>query len=121
MRYRCLLVDDSARFVRSARRLLGREGVDVVAVAATRAEAITAAGAAAVDFSLIDVQLAGDNGAAVADALARRGVGGRIVLVSALDAEDVAELVAGSAAVGFVAKAHLSRAAIERVLAGRPD
>jgi DNA-binding NarL/FixJ family response regulator len=118
MRYRCLLVDDSEQFLQSAQRLLRREGVVVVGVAATGAEAISAAAAGEVDFSLVDVHLAAENGGAVADALASRGLGGRILLVSTLDADDVADLVEGSAAVGFVPKGQLCLSAIEAALAG---
>jgi DNA-binding NarL/FixJ family response regulator len=117
MRYRCLLVDDSEQFLQSAQRLLRREGVLVVGVAATGAEALTAAAGREVDFSLVDVNLAAEDGAAVADALASRGLGGRILLVSTLDADDVADLVETSAAVGFVPKAELCLSAIENALA----
>jgi len=117
MSYRCLLVDDNEQFRQSAQRLLRREGVDVVAVASTGAEALAAAAAADVDVSLVDVNLAdGEDGTAVADALAARGLGGRILLVSTLDADDVAELVDVSAAVGFVPKAQLGLDAIEAAL-----
>ena len=71
MNLRCLIVDDSERFVRSARRLLEREGATVVATATTGAEAIAAAATLEVDVSLVDVQLGGESGARVADALAR--------------------------------------------------
>jgi DNA-binding NarL/FixJ family response regulator len=117
MRYRCLLVDDSEQFLQSAQRLLCREGVVVVGMAATGAEAITAASGGEIDFSLVDVHLAAENGGEVADALASRGLGGRILLVSTLDADDVADLVEASAAVGFVPKAQLCLSAIERALA----
>lgn len=116
MPYRCLLVDDNALFLEAARRLLGREGVDVVATASTAAGAVAAAAAHRVDFSLVDIQLGADHGTVLAGELAARRLGGRILLISALAAPDVAELVAASAAEGFVSKETLSRAAIERVL-----
>ncbi|GIF68663.1 response regulator [Asanoa ishikariensis] len=106
-----LIVDDSERFVRSARRLLEREGA-VVATAATGAEAIAVAAALSVDVSLVDVQLGTESGPRVADALAARGLGGRILLISTRGADDLADLLAGSAAVGFVPKSDLSVAAI---------
>lgn len=112
MNLRCLIVDDSERFVRSARRLLEREGATVVATATTAAEAIAAAATLEVDVSLVDVQLGAESGARVADALARRGLGGRILLISTRGADDLADLLAGSAAVGFVPKSDLSVAAI---------
>ncbi|WP_245870866.1 response regulator [Asanoa hainanensis] len=110
-----LIVDDSERFVRSARRLLEREGA-VVATAATGAEALAVAGALPVDVSLVDVQLGAENGASVADALAAARLGGRILLISTRGADDLADLLAGSAAVGFVPKSDLSVAAIEAAL-----
>jgi len=116
MRYRCLLVDDSELFVRAARSLLQREGLDVVATASTAAEAVAAAAAHPVDVSLIDIQLGPDDGTVLADELVRRRLGGRVLLVSALDRDDVADLVAASSADGFVPKDQLGRAAIERAL-----
>jgi len=112
---RCLIVDDSERFARSARRLLEREGA-VVATATTGAEALAVAATLEVDVSLVDVQLGSESGARVADAMAARGLGGRILLISTRGADDLADLLAGSAAVGFVPKSDLSVAAIEAAL-----
>ncbi|MEV4538159.1 response regulator [Asanoa sp. NPDC049518] len=111
MNLRCLIVDDSERFVRSARRLLEREGA-VVTTASSSAEALAAAAALEVDVSLVDVQLGAESGARLADELAAQGLGGRILLISTRGADDLADLVAGSAAVGFVPKSDLSVAAI---------
>ena len=52
MALRCLIVDDSSRFLRAARVLLEGEGIAVVGVAATAAEALTRAGLA--DRSRLD-------------------------------------------------------------------
>ncbi|MFI7609170.1 response regulator [Micromonospora sp. NPDC049366] len=117
MTYRCLLVDDNERFLRSARRLLEREGATVVATVTSGADAIATAGGAEIDVSLVDVKLGGESGATVADDLARRGLGGRILLVSTLGEEEVLDLVTRSAAVGFVPKSALSVAAIDAALA----
>ena len=40
MALRCLIVDDSAPFLAAARKLLEREGISVVGVASTSAEAL---------------------------------------------------------------------------------
>ena len=47
MRMRCLLVDDNAAFLSSARTLLDRQGVMIVGAASTSAEALRLAAAAA--------------------------------------------------------------------------
>ncbi|MEV4756342.1 response regulator [Micromonospora sp. NPDC049559] len=120
MTYRYLIVDDSERFLRSARRLLEREGATVVAAVSTGDDAIAAATATPVDVSLVDVYLGGENGADVADALSRRGLGGKILLVSTRAAEDVVDVVTQSAAVGFLPKSDISVAAIRAILTPAP-
>src|SRR5438270_14003523 len=62
MPLRCHIVDDSSDFLRSARALLERQGVTVVGVASTGAEAIEQAEALWPDVLLLDIDLGQDSG-----------------------------------------------------------
>ena len=62
MQLRCLTVDDSARFLESAGRLLPREGVDAVGIAATSAEGLERTQELRPDVALVDIDLGGQSG-----------------------------------------------------------
>jgi two-component system nitrate/nitrite response regulator NarL len=62
MPLRCLIVDDSPQFLRVARALLEREGIAVVGVASTSAEALRRVEELAPDVTLLDVDLGGESG-----------------------------------------------------------
>ncbi|MEU1296329.1 response regulator [Streptomyces sp. NPDC005840] len=117
MTTRCLLVDDSVRFLEAARTLLERDGTTVVGVASTGAQALARASLLAPDVALVDLDLAGESGLDVAAALVR-AVPCAVILISTHPYEDVAELVAASPARGFLHKADLSGRAIQEVLGG---
>jgi two-component system nitrate/nitrite response regulator NarL len=57
MTLRCLLVDDSPRFLDAARGLLERQGIKVVGVASTSAEALQQATELRPDIALLDIDL----------------------------------------------------------------
>ncbi|MGP4008989.1 response regulator [Streptomyces sp. 4N124] len=114
MTLRCLLVDDSARFLEAARALLERGGVRVVGLATTGAEALTLAQQAAPDVALVDLDLDGENGFDVARLLTGRVPA--VILVSTHFREDFQELIAASPARGFLHKSALSARAIQEVL-----
>ena len=120
---RCLIVDDSPRFLDAARGLLERQGVTVVGVASNSAEALERAGKLRPDVTLVDIDLGGESGLE----LARRihGQTGQapapVILVSTHAEQDYAELIAASPAVGFLPKTALSAEAIRDLLAGRDD
>ncbi|MGW0762912.1 response regulator [Streptomyces sp. NPDC002814] len=114
MTLRCLLVDDSARFLEAARALLERGGVRVVGLATTGAEALTLAQQAAPDVALVDLDLDGENGFDVARLLT--GEVPAVILVSTHFREDFQELIAASPARGFLHKSALSARAIQEVL-----
>jgi CheY-like chemotaxis protein len=120
---RCLLVDDSARFLDAARALLERQGVSVVGVAANGAEALARAVALRPDVTLVDIDLGGESGLELARRLHRDpGLAGvPVILISTHAEADYAELVAASPAVGFLAKSALSAGAIRDLLAGHGD
>lgn len=116
MSLRCLLVDDSARFLEAARALLERGGVEVVGIASTGADAVSQARETAPDVVLVDLDLDGENGFDVA----RRLVGDvpAVILISTHSREDFQELIAASPAHGFLHKSTLSARAIRDVLGG---
>ena len=118
MALRCLIVDDNTGFLRSARLLLEREGIDVVAVASTGEEARRQTQELGPDVVLVDVDLGAESGFEVAGRLHAESDGSppSLILISIHTEEDLAELVAASPAVGFIAKSHLSAGAIRDLL-----
>ncbi|MCW6007182.1 response regulator [Micromonospora sp. CPCC 205371] len=114
---RCLLVDDSTHFLAAASVLLERDGVAVVGVASTGAQALAAAAQLRPDVTLVDIDLGGESGFEVSWRLAQQaGTAVPIILTSAHDEEDYAELIAESPAIGFLSKTALSGRAIRDVL-----
>lgn len=120
---RCLIVDDNERFCDSMRGLLEQEGIVVVGVAASGDEAARIAQEVAPDVALIDINLGGESGFDVARALtAAEGRQVRhVILISTHDEREVADLVAASRALGFIAKVDLNAAAIRELLATADD
>lgn len=118
MSMRCLLVDDSARFLEAARALLERGGVQVVGVASTGAEAVARVHDLAPDVVLVDLDLDGENGFDLARRLA--GDSPAVILISTHSLEDFQELIAASPAHGFLHKSELSAQALRELL-GRED
>jgi DNA-binding NarL/FixJ family response regulator len=114
MSLRCLLVDDSARFLEAARALLERGGVEVVGIASTGADALSQARESAPDVVLVDLDLDGENGFEVAHQLV--GNVPAVILISTHSREDFQELIAASPAHGFLHKSALSARAIRDVL-----
>jgi CheY-like chemotaxis protein len=120
---RCLIVDDSPRFLDAARGLLERQGVAVVGVASNSAEALRRAGELRPDVTLLDIDLGGESGLELARRLHGRGghVPTPVILISTHAEQDYAELIAASPAIGFLPKTALSADAIRGLLAGRGD
>jgi CheY-like chemotaxis protein len=118
---RCLLVDDSDAFLKSASVLLQREGVTVVGVASNSAEALRQARALRPDLILVDIGLGDESGFDLARLLAQDGQGAdaEVILISARAEADYAELIAESPAAGFLVKSELSGPAIGRILGGK--
>jgi DNA-binding NarL/FixJ family response regulator len=115
---RCLIVDDSPRFLDAARGLLEREGVTVVGVASTGADALHSALTLRPDVTLVDIDLGDESGFQLATRL-HRDAGlprGRMILISTHAEQDYAELIAASPVVGFLSKSDLSGGAIRRLL-----
>jgi DNA-binding NarL/FixJ family response regulator len=113
---RCLIVDDNEEFLVSASALLSTQGLHIVGTAATGVEAIRQAGALRPDVVLVDLQLGDEDGLELARHLAGTIPTTRVVLISAHPKDDLTELVAGSPAAAFLAKAALSADAIARLV-----
>jgi DNA-binding response OmpR family regulator len=115
---RCLIVDDSTHFVAAACGLLEREGVAVVGVASTGADALRCFEELRPDVTLVDLDLGGESGFDVAKQLDQAGSPTRspVILISTHAALDFAELIETSPAVGFMAKSDLSGGAIRDLI-----
>jgi DNA-binding NarL/FixJ family response regulator len=122
MPLRCLLVDDNNAFLEAASVLLQREGVTVVGVASSTAEALRQARALRPDVILVDIGLGDECGFDLARLLARDSQGGNaeVIMMSARAETDYAELIAESPAAGFLAKSELSARGIGRILGHTP-
>jgi CheY-like chemotaxis protein len=123
---RCLIIDDNSGFLQAARALLEREGLRIVGVASTGAEALRCAAELHPDVTLVDIDLGGESGFELARRLVDDpGVDpGHLILISAHAEDDLADLIETSPALGFLAKPALSAEAIERLIssvAGGPD
>jgi DNA-binding NarL/FixJ family response regulator len=121
MAFGVLIVDDNQLFLEASRALLEREGLRVVGVAATPAEALLRAEELRPQVILVDIMLGGESGFDLARRLARRGPGRRpaVILISTHAEADFADLIAESPAAGFVPKRELSADAIRRIVDGR--
>lgn len=115
---RCLIVDDSPEFLDAARRFLEREGVEVVGVASTGEDAYRLADELRPDVTLVDIDLGGEDGLAVARRLAEAdgGHAGKVILISTHDEVEFADLIEASPAIGFIAKGALEASAIRRLV-----
>ena len=114
MHVRCLIVDDNQRFLDAARLLLEREGVAVVGVATTSAEALRLEEELRPDVVLADIRLGRESGFDLA-----RRLSGTVILISTHAESEYADEIAGSPAAGFISKAQLSGPAVLRI-AGAP-
>jgi DNA-binding NarL/FixJ family response regulator len=116
---RCMIVDDNQPFLKEARELLEREGIDVIGVATTVGEALAKIAELRPDLTLVDIDLGSESGfdliRAMADQPSRSTT--RVVLISVHDESDFADLIQASSAVGFLSKTELSAQAILDVLA----
>jgi two-component system nitrate/nitrite response regulator NarL len=121
MTVRVLIVDDNPEFLSAARALLEREGIAVVAIATTGAQAFRGAGEHDPDVVLLDVGLGDESGFDVAvQLIAAEDPARQVILMSVRPEEDLQDLIDESPAIGFLAKSRLSAAAITELL-GRGD
>jgi CheY-like chemotaxis protein len=117
MAFRVLIVDDNRSFLEAARGLLEREGLRVVGVAATSAEALQRAQELQPEVILVDIRLGGESGFDLARRLAgQQREGPAVILISTYSEMDFADLIAESPARGFLPKPGLSADAIRRIV-----
>jgi DNA-binding NarL/FixJ family response regulator len=116
---RCVIVDDSREFVEAARGLLEHDGITVVGVATTSAEALRCVQEVRPDVTLVDVDLGAENGFELAVRLYESGLPAPspVIMISTHNGQDFADLIAASPAVGFVAKMALGASVIRDLLA----
>ena len=123
MALRCLIVDDNKRFLVAAIELLEREGIEVVGVASTSAEALQRREELRPDVTLVDIDLGAESGFDVVRQLANHSSppGARVILISTYAERDFADLIEASPAIGFISKLELSGQAIHALLEGDSD
>jgi DNA-binding NarL/FixJ family response regulator len=116
MDMRCLIVDDNARFLETARGVLERDGIEVVGVASDSAGAFELVDRLRPDLALVDVCLGDECGVELADRLAEESLSKpTVILISTYPEDDFADIVAGSTALGFLPKSELSGPAIRKL------
>ena len=118
VRLSCVIVDDNLDFLEAARRLLGGQGIEVVAVATSGAEGIRQVAASRPDVVLVDVNLGEESGGDLARRIADSSdtSSTRIVLISTLTEADVVAMLPEGATIPFVAKSDLSASAIRAAI-----
>lgn len=115
----CLIVDDSKEFLASAARLFEPSAIEVVGLASTGADAQRLVSALAPDVALVDVELGDEDGIELTRLLTSGGSATRVILISLRDRGELAELMAGCGAVGFLRKDTLGGAAIADLIETR--
>ena len=118
MPLRCLIVDDNRCFLDAASGLLEREGVAVVGVASTIAEAVRRVQELKPDVALVDVELGNESGFDLARRIHSETTldSSRVILISTHADEDIASLITGAPAAAFLCKSRLSARAIREIL-----
>ena len=116
---RCLIVDDSPSFLEATHSLLAGQGIAVVGVATSSAEALQLAEKLRPDVALVDIYLGDESGFEVARRLVDRTSrpAPSVILISTYDEREFGDLIEASPAVGFLAKKNLSAETIHRLLA----
>lgn len=115
-RLRVLVVDDHEGFRVAARSLLAAAGYLVVGEASDGESALTETARLRPDVLLLDIQLPGVDGFAVAEEVARRGARPVVVLVSSHDAGTYGRRLDDAPVAGFLSKSELSGPALARLL-----
>jgi len=119
----CLIVDDNPRFLDAARKLLELEGITVVGVASSSAEALDRVEELRPDVTLLDIDLGGESGFELARRLDQQAANTTrpMILISTHAEADYADLIEASPVLGFLSKSALSGRAIRDLLRGKPD
>jgi DNA-binding NarL/FixJ family response regulator len=121
MDMRCLIVDDNDRFLETARGVLERNGIVVVGVASDSEQACALIDELHPDVALVDVCLGDESGIELADRIVEQAPWKpAVILISTYPEDDFADIVTGSAAVGFLPKSELSGPAVRKIAGERP-
>ena len=117
----CFLVDDSTLFLEAASELLEAQGLAVVGVATTSAEALARVPELEPDVTIVDVDLNGESGFDLVWQLAKsaEGASRKTILTSTHSESDMAELLAVTPVLGFISKSEFSAEIIKDFLADR--
>ena len=109
---RCLIVDDTPSFREAMRALLEAQAIDAVAGAGSADEARQRIAELRPDVALIDIDLGGDSGLALARSLRDGATDAvpKVILISTHDESEFADLIEATPAVGFLSKTELSAA-----------
>jgi DNA-binding NarL/FixJ family response regulator len=107
-------VDDNLRFLEAASRLLEREGLNVVGVATSSDAALAQVAALRPEVVLVDIDLGGESGFELTRALETIEKS-TVILISTHSETDYADLIAASAAVGFISKSELSATTVREL------
>ncbi len=113
-----LIVEDHAQFASFVAQLLEGEEFQVIGVSASGEDALARIHALSPECVLLDVQLPGLDGFAVAQRLAEGPSPPAVVLTSTREAADFGTRLATAPIAGFVSKQDLSVAALVAALAG---
>jgi DNA-binding NarL/FixJ family response regulator len=111
-----LIVDDHETFRDAARALLEHGGFDVIGEAGDGPEALAEFERLSPDIVVLDIQLPGLDGFAVAERLAASDPAPAVVLISSRDAVTYGERLARASVAGFLPKRELSCASLASLL-----
>jgi DNA-binding NarL/FixJ family response regulator len=111
-----LIVDDHEAFRTSARAMLESDGFDVVGESADGDDALLAVAALRPSVVLLDIQLPGIDGFAVAEELAQRTDPPAVVLISSRDAAAYGPRLRDTRFRGFITKSELSGKALAALI-----
>ena len=119
---RIIIVDDHPLVREGIRSLVGsQEDIAVVGEASSLAEALDVHSSAKPDVSLIDVRLGEESGIKLARSILKSAVGGKVVILTAFDDEDLLAEAVSAGVQGYVLKSTMPQqllSAIRDVHAG---
>ena len=118
MPLRCLIVDDNVPFLTAAASLLEREGLTVVGVASSIADALGQARELRPDVILVDIMLGRESGFDLARRLTEAADldDPTVILISTHAEADLAELIEEAPAAGFMPKSQMSASIIRQLI-----
>jgi len=114
---RCVIVDDNPHFLAAATNVLERQGIKIVGTFNTSADAIRGIEALRLDVVMVDVDLGEESGIELAERIHQHiSFPPPVVLMSAHDEQDFADVIDACPATGFLPKSSLSARAIAEIL-----